>query len=234
VQSDIAIITGASKGIGRSVAKQLAKKDLEVLAVARNESQLISLQDEILKDNGTCTYLSFDLRKEHDLKQLIDFLKNRKLKIRILIHNAGIARVGSVADMPLTDWQDTLDINVTVPFYLTQKCIPLLHEKAHIFFINSVAGLETFSDWSAYCVSKWGLRALADTLRTELAEKGIKVTSIYPSSVDTPMQDQLPYNWDRSKMLKADDVAKAIIDCYLQPEHVYIKELELQSSAGTF
>jgi NADP-dependent 3-hydroxy acid dehydrogenase YdfG len=78
------------------------------------------------------------------------------------------------------------------------------------------------------------LRALADTLRQELAPRGIKVTSIYPSSVDTPMQDQIPYDWDRSKMLKSDDVAEALVNCYQQPAHVQIKEIYLENLAGTF
>ena len=157
-----------------------------------------------------------------------------KTKIILLVHSAGIAKIGTVETMSFSDWQKTIDVNLSSPFFLSQKCIPHLSKNAHIFFVNSVAGNQTFSEWAAYCASKSGLRALADTLRQELAPGGIKVTSIYPSSVDTPMQDKIPYDWDRSKMLRPDDVAEALVNCYQRPAHVQIKDIHLENLAGTF
>jgi NADP-dependent 3-hydroxy acid dehydrogenase YdfG len=232
--SEIALVTGASKGIGRCIAKKLAKTGLTVFATARNISQLKSLKKEIEKHSGSCYLYSAELTNETELDEIVNEILNLKMRIRVLVQNAGIALVGEVKKLPLSDWQQSLHINLTVPFMVTQKCIPFLSDNAHIFFINSVAGNQTFPEWSAYCASKYGLRALADSLRQELAPDGIKVTTIYPSSVDSPMQDKIPYDWDRSKMLKPDDIAEVLISCYQQPAHVQIKDIHLENLAGTF
>lgn len=234
MSSEIALVTGASKGIGRSVAKKLAEAGLPVFATARNISELQSLQKEIEDRSGTCVFYPAELTNETQLDLLVKEILKSDTKISLLVHSAGIAKVESVGKMAVSEWQKTMDINLTAPFMLTRKSIPLFGEGSHIFFVNSVAGYKTFSEWSAYCASKWGLRALADTLRQELAPRGIKITSIYPSSVDTQMQDQIPYDWDRSNMLKPDDVAEALVNCYQQPAHVQIKEIYLENLAGTF
>jgi NADP-dependent 3-hydroxy acid dehydrogenase YdfG len=232
--SEFALVTGASKGIGRSVATKLAEIGTNIFATARNVSELKSLKKEIDNRSGTYKFYPAELTNERQLDLLVEEILKEKVKINLLVHSAGIANVGSVEKMPFSEWQQTIDVNLTIPFQLTQKCIPLLSENAHIFFVNSVAGSQTFSEWSAYCASKWGLRALADTLRQELAPRGVKVTSIYPSSVDTPMQDKIPYDWDRTKMLSPDDVAEALVNCYQQPAHVQIKDIHLENLDGIF
>jgi NAD(P)-dependent dehydrogenase (short-subunit alcohol dehydrogenase family) len=131
-------------------------------------------------------------------------------------------------------WREVLETNLTVPFLLSRQCIPLMAEHSRIIFINSIGGKLAFPEWSAYCAAKHGLRALADVLRQEVAEKSIRVTSVFPASVDTPLQAELPYNWDRSKMLKAEDVARVIVDIFRQPEQVVIREVDLENPAGVF
>lgn len=232
--SELALVTGASKGIGRSVAIKLSKLGLKIFATARNISELENLKKEIEKQSGICTIYPAELTNENELDNLLKVILSEKEKIGLLVHCAGYTRVCAVEKMPFSEWKKTIDINLTSPFQLTQKCLPKLATNAHIFFINSVAGNDTFSEWSAYCASKWGLRAFADTLRKELAPRGIKVTSIYPSSVDTPMQDKIPFNWDRSKMLSPNDVASVLVNCYQQPPHVQIKDIHLENLAGTF
>ena len=232
--SKLALITGASKGIGKAVALAAADAGLDVIATARNESELKSLQQTIQLKGGNCLIQTAELTNDVELQNIVGKLNKQDKKISLLVHSAGSANVGLVSEMELTKWRETIETNLSAPFYLTQKCLPLIEKGGHIIFINSVAGKQTFPEWSAYAASKFGLKALADTLRQELASRHIKVTSIYPTSVDTPMQDKLPYNWDRSKMLNAEIVAKAVIDCFLQPEEVMIKELEIENMAGTF
>jgi NADP-dependent 3-hydroxy acid dehydrogenase YdfG len=232
--SKLAVVTGASKGIGRSVAKKLAKSGLNIFATARNVTELESLKKEIEDQSGNCIIYPAELTAEDEFDLLVKEIIRKDVKISLLVHSAGIVKIGTVEKMSFSDWQTTIDVNLSSPFQLSQKCIPHLARNAHIFFINSVAGNQTFSEWSAYCASKSGLRALADTLRQELAPRGIKVTSIYPASVDTPMQDKIPYDWDRSKMLSPDDVAEALVNCYQQPAHVQIKDIHLENLAGTF
>jgi len=234
VPSDLALITGASRGIGRSTAKVFASSGLKVFAISRNLEDLSSLQKEIVKDSGQCIYQSTDLMIVEQIDQVVERMKSTGLKIAALVHNAGIAKVGQLKDIKPTDWRETIEINLIAPFILTHKLFPFLSDHCHIFFMNSVAGRQTFPEWSAYCASKWGLKALADVLRQELSGTGIKVTSVYPSSVDTGLHDQLPYEWDREKMLKDDDVAEAIIACFKQSSQVQVREIDLENLSGTF
>jgi NADP-dependent 3-hydroxy acid dehydrogenase YdfG len=232
--SDIALVTGASKGVGRSIAKKLAVTGLKVFATARNVDELESLKQEIEEKSGTCIIYPAEITDEFQIAEMVNEILKQGMDIKVLVQNAGVALVGPVKDMPISQWQQTLDVNLTTPFLLTQKCIPVLSKNAHIFFINSVAGTQAFGNWSAYCASKYGLKALADSLRQELAPDGIKVTTIYPASIDTQMQDKIPYDWDREKMLNPDNVAEALVNCYQQPTHVQIKDIHLENLAGTF
>jgi 3-oxoacyl-[acyl-carrier protein] reductase len=234
VPYDLALITGASKGIGFSTAKALAVTGLTIFAIGRNLEDLRRLQKEITENNGNCFFQSTDLVKDSSIDKIIEKVKSTGNKIRVLIHNAGIARVGKVQDLQPADWCQTIELNLNIPFILTHHLLPYLTTNAHIFFINSVAGRETFPEWSAYCASKWGLKAFADSLRQELAGTDIKVTSVYPSSVDTPMHDRLPYDWDRKKMLKDIDIANAILTCLKQESHLLIKEIDVENLSGTF
>lgn len=234
MDSEIAVVTGASKGIGRQVAIKLAEEGMSVIGLGRSESDLRSLKKEAKDKDGKFDYYVTDLTDPHQLDELMKKLTSPDQKIRLLVHSAGIAHVGSVEKMPITKWRETIDTNLSVPFSFTQKCIPWLSNNAHIIYVNSVAGKETFADWSAYCASKWGLKALADSVRKELAPRGIKVTSVYPASVNTPMQDTIPYDWDRERMLSAKDVSEAIVNCFMQPDHVQINEIQLENISGTF
>ena len=232
--SDLALITGASKGIGRATALKLAIEGVEILATGRNVADLESLKDEILAAGGTCHIHPAELTNDSDLNVLIDEITKSGKRLKLLVHSAAVAKVGKVEEMKKADWQDVIETNLSAPFYLTQKCLPLLNSGSQIIFINSRAGKQSFSEWAAYCASKHGLRAMADVLRAEVSVKGIRVTTIYPASVDTPMQTGLPYDWDTSKMMQPEDVARAVIDCFKQPANVTITDLELQNPAGIF
>jgi len=234
VPSKLALITGASKGVGRAVALALAAENITMLVTGRNENDLQRLKAEVEKQKGTCIYIVADLNDDRSIDRLIDEIALQGNELDLLVHSAGIANVGSVADMTLEAWQESLSINLTAPFYLTQRCLPFMTKGAKIIFINSVAGRTSFPEWSAYSAAKAGLAAFADTLRQEVQADGIKVISIFPTSVDTPMQDKLPYNWDRSKMLTPEQVAEIVRVCYEQPERVLLKNIEIENISGTF
>jgi 3-oxoacyl-[acyl-carrier protein] reductase len=234
VISKFALITGASRGIGRSVARTLAHEGLHVIISGRNEKALGELKHEIDSDGGACTYFVADLGKPEEIDKLTGLVAEKTGSLDLLIHSAGIARVGKVADLMLQDWNDSLSINLTAPFYLTRRCLPNLRRNALIIFINSVAAKNSFPDWAAYSAAKAGLAAFADVLRKEVQDLGIKVTSVFSASVNTPMQDSLPYKWDRSRMLTPDQIAQIVLDCYRQAGKVMLKNVDIENIAGTF
>jgi NADP-dependent 3-hydroxy acid dehydrogenase YdfG len=223
------MITGANGGIGKEIAKSLAAAGHTIIALARNQQRLQALAGEI-----GCTTISADLTVKEEIEKIATYLNNHNQRINALIHCAGIARVAKIGDMSWEAWQQVLAINLNAPFYLSRVLLPYIKQPGHLIFVNSTAGLDTFPEWGAYCASKYALRALADTLRKELKESSIKVTSVYPASTDTGMHEDLPYNWNRKKMLKAENVARAVAYCIEQSEHVSVNSIDLEHVTGTF
>lgn len=229
-----AVVTGAGKGIGKAISLKLAEEGFGILAIARSGDDLQSLVELVRAKGGRAEYLILDLSRSEDIRSSADFFKQYKNHITMVVHNAGIARVAFLADMPFEDFLAVQDVNVNAPFLLTQTLLPLMSDQSQFIFVNSTAGKQSFAGWGAYSVSKFALKALADALRQEVSSRGIRVTSIYPSAVDTPIHDSMPYNWDRSKMMKTEDIANAVAYCAQQPASVRINEIELENTAGKF
>jgi len=232
--SKLALITGASKGVGAAIARTLSENGFAVLLTARDEAALSQVTGYLQAEGAVAYAVAADITTEEGIAALDRAVAKTGVDLGLLVHNAGMARVGKVAEMKKEDWQAVLNLNLTTPFLLTQKLLPRLHAGSQIIFINSIGGRQVFAEWSAYCASKYGLRALADSLRQEVAEQGIRVTSIFPGAVDTPLHDNLPYDWARDKMMKPADVAAAVLYCARQAPNVRINELELESVAGKF
>ncbi len=228
------IITGASRGIGKAIACRLAERGFNLILIARNESLLSKLSAQIHQAGGEAVWFRADLTNENDLNLLSDWFRSKGLRVNNVILNAGLALIGKVLEMPIQDWRQIFETNVLAPVVLLQRVKEHLQEKGHIIFINSVAGKTVFPDWGAYSASKFALKAVAQTLRQELAEKKIHVTSIFPSSVNTSLHDHLALQWDRTKMLKAEDVARTVEWLLTNPEHVNIDELSMENINGLF
>ncbi len=232
--SKLAVVTGASRGIGATISRLLAEEGLGVLMLARSSQGLGGVAGYIQSEGGYAIPLPTDLNKQEDIEEVVKYVDDFKGDLSLVVHNAGYASVGKIADYQWEEWEKTLSLNLSAPFRLTQKLLPRMKKGGQFIFINSVAGKTPFPEWSAYSAAKYGLKAFADTLRKEVSPQGIRVTTIFPSSVDTTMHDQLPYGWDRSKMLKSTEVAKAVLYCLHQPSDISIKELDLENISGTF
>lgn len=232
--SNLAIVTGASRGIGAAVARMFAELGVAVLLVSRTEKDLNGIADYLEAEGLKAYILAGDVTLAGDQDRVVDFVKRFNGGLRYLVHNAGTARLGSVAELNPADWRRMLEVNLTAPFMMTQKLLPHLNKGSQIFFINSVAGKNAFPGWSGYCASKAGLKALADTLRQEVRPKGIRVTTLYPGAVDTNLHDNLQTDWDREKMLKPSHIAGAIKHIITQPEFVAINDLDIENTAGQF
>ncbi len=232
--SKLAVVTGASKGIGASIARELSEAGYGVLLLARSAEGLADVAGYLQAEGGTVFTLAVDLSDSREAEKINRTIDKIGLPVSVLIHNAGMVRLGTVRNLSLEDWQTTLHLNLTAPFWLTKTILPYMMDGSQIIFINSIGGKQAFPEWSAYCASKFGLRALAESLRAELENEGIRVTSIFPGSVDTPLHDDLPLNWQRDKMIKATDIGRAVLYILKQPGRVRINELELESSSGRF
>ena len=228
------LVTGAGKGIGKATARLLAQNGWGVVLVARQTSDLQQLTEQISAEGGSAHWISMDLTREENLSRLAASIKDWKIDLHALVLNARIARIGSIISMPLSQWRDIFEMNVLSQVAILQALFPLLKKPAHIVFMNSVAGKEAFAQWGAYAASKFALRAVADTLRAELAGQDIKVTSIFPSSTDTPLQDALGLDWDRAQMLRPESVAQAVWTALNAPKQALVKEIVVEHAKGLF
>jgi NAD(P)-dependent dehydrogenase (short-subunit alcohol dehydrogenase family) len=182
----VVIITGASSGIGRAAAKLYAENGSKVVAVGRNEKELISLREEILETKGLFKIYLADIRETSQVERLVNDTIENFGQIDVLVNAAGIIMNGTIENTTLDDWDKMMNINLRSVFYLIQKCLPHLEKtKGNIVNVSSVAGTRAFPNVLAYCVSKAGIDQLTHCAALELAPKGIRVNAVNPGVVVT-------------------------------------------------
>lgn len=233
-----ALITGASRGIGRAVALTLARQGIPVALVARSYEDLRAVQTQIKELGGRAEIYPIDLSDLSALPQRLQSLLADFGPCDVLVNNAGIAHVGPLATLSLSDWQRVIDLNLTAAFLCAQAVLPGMRQRRFGTIVNvvSIAGKRAFPNWGAYCASKFGLMGLSQALAEEERQYGIRVTSLCPGSVDTPLwdTDTVGVSFDRSKMLSAEWVADLIAYIVRLPSGAVIEDLTLMPSSGTF
>lgn len=186
MEGKIAIITGASSGIGRASAIEFITNGATVIGVGRNESDLGRLRDETRELSGTLRTHLADVTEHSQVDRLISETVEHYGRIDVLINAAGIIKSGNIESTTLDEWDKMMDINVRSVFNLMQKCLPFLEaSKGNIVNISSVTGLRSFPNVLAYCVSKSAVDQLTRCTALELAPKGIRVNAVNPGVVVT-------------------------------------------------
>lgn len=181
------LITGAGSGIGAATAKQLSRRGDGLVLLARNEKRGAELTAQFPGSRALVADLT-------DPAAIASALEGQDLPLRLdsLIQAAGVVDLAAVGDLSAALWRNTIDVNLLAPAELTRLCLPALRAaRGHVVFVNSGAGLASHPLWAAYAASKFGLRALADSLRGEERTHGVRVTTIYPGRVATPMQEKV-------------------------------------------
>ncbi len=201
------LITGAGSGIGAALADTLHARGDDLVLLARSEERAAELAS---KYDGACTLVA-DLAKVASLAEL-----ELPESLDSVTHAAGVVDLGTVAELTAQEWREQIDVNLLAPAELTRLALPALRAaRGTVVFVNSGAGLRANPEWSAYAASKHGLRALADALRAEEREHGVRVTSVYPGRTATPMQqkvhDQEGKEYDAGEWIRPESVADAVL-----------------------
>jgi 3-oxoacyl-[acyl-carrier protein] reductase len=204
----IALVTGAGRGIGRTIATTLAKNGCEICLTARSLDQLVTVQSEIQALAGKANVVQADLTRDDDLHSLVQ----RCGPVDILINNAGWGKRAPVVRSRVDDWDQTFRLNLRAPMILAKEFLPAMIKKGDgaVINIGSVSGKSGEANGAAYSASKFGLIGFTQSLYEEVREHGIKVAVILPGFVDTPMIPPVKH-LDRSKMIQAEDVAQAVL-----------------------
>jgi NAD(P)-dependent dehydrogenase (short-subunit alcohol dehydrogenase family) len=188
MKGKVAIVTGASSGIGRATAVRFVRAGATVVAAARSEQALNSLRSEVADEDGELKVHLADLKEQSQIERLVSSTIEYYGQIDVLVNSAGIIANGTVTDTSLENWDKMMDINLRTVFYLTQLCVPHLEKTGgNVVNVSSVAGTRAFPNVLAYCVSKAALDQLTRCAALELAEKKIRVNAVNPGVVITEL-----------------------------------------------
>lgn len=221
----VAIVSGASRGIGKAIALLLALQGAKVVAVARSESELADLTQ---KTQGMCVVA--DISDEADAQFVVDETLRSFGRLDILVCNAGVGSFNELEHFSAAEWDRMFDTNVKGTFLLCKAAVPHFkaQKRGHIVGITSDVAKRTFAHGTAYGASKFAQDAVLASLRKEVRPHGIKVSTIYPGLVDTYFNDSAPGSIEAEKThLRPADVAQAVRYVLEAPAHVVIDELML-------
>ena len=233
--SKIALVTGATSGIGRATARILAQNNYKIILCGRRKERLETLEKELSEFTQIYT-LCFDVRDKKAVFQSINSLPSDFSKIDVLINNAGNAHgLSPIQDGDVDDWDAMIDINVKGLLYVSKAIIPQMIERksGHIINIGSTAGKEVYPNGNVYCASKFAVDALNKSMRIDLNPFGIRVGAIHPGMVETEFsevrfkgdKDKAATTYKGLKPLTPEDIADIIHFVVSRPYHVNIADL---------
>lgn len=225
----VAVITGASSGIGKGIALKLSNEGATVVLVARDEKKLDRVSTELRKAGArNYEFISADVTKREDIDRAIKQTIEEFGKVDILVNSAGQMKSSAITEGDVQAWDDMIDTNVKGTLYAINAVMPYFQQQqsGHIINIASISGFEVTKSSTLYSATKAAVHAITQGLEKELAKTGIRSTSISPGMVDTAMTNET--DWGSRKMLKPKDIANAVVYALTQPSHVNVNEITIR------
>ena len=231
----IAVISGASFGIGECIAKELASNGITVCLGARSTDKLNEIVDDIHSSGGIAYPFFLDLLDDHSIKSFIKNV-NKIGDVKTLINNSGFGKFDKIENAQISDWDEMMSVNLRGAFVLSKAFIPDMkkNNSGNIMFINSVAGKHGYPFSAGYVASKFGLRGLAESLRNELRQDNVKVTSIYPGAVDSLFWDNINADFPRDEMMNAKEIADTVLFAIQKPGIGALEDIVIRRTKGDF
>jgi NADP-dependent 3-hydroxy acid dehydrogenase YdfG len=233
----VALITGASSGIGEATAIAFAEEGAKVALVARRHDRLVELADRIERDGGKALPLEADVADHGQVEALVGETAGALGGLHILVNNAGVMLLGPVDGADVAEWQRMVDVNVLGLLYCTREAMPVIRDSGggDIVNLSSVSGRTASLGQAVYNLTKWGVVGFSEGLRQEALHSNIRVTCVEPGMVDTELQghNENPMvieaiektKADIGEVLQAKDIAAAITYAVSQPPHVSVNEI---------
>jgi 3-oxoacyl-[acyl-carrier protein] reductase len=217
----VAVVTGASRGIGRATALRLAA-DYEIVAIARSDDALESLAQEIEASGGLCRPRVVDVTEPAAVRAAL-----AGIDAQVLVNNAGVGTTKPFVELTRDEWMRMVDVNLNALFDVTQALVgPMIERRSgHIVFIGSISGRSAYPGGTCYAATKHAVMGLSESLMLELREFGVKVSIVNPGSVATNFSARSDASW----MLAAEDVANAVADVLNTPPNVLIHRVEVRT-----
>ena len=239
----IALITGATAGIGEETAMQLAGEGYHVIITGRRKERLKKLAEQIKSScNVEVLTLTFDIRSRAEVDEAIDNLPEEWQNIELLINNAGLAAgLKHLQEGDINDWEQMIDTNVKGLLYISRKIMPgmVARESGHIINVSSIAGKEVYEKGNVYCATKHAVEAITKGMRLDMLKHGIRVSSVSPGLVETEFsmvrfkgdEERAASVYDGLEALRAEDIAETIVWIASRPPHVNINDVLITPTA---
>jgi NADP-dependent 3-hydroxy acid dehydrogenase YdfG len=229
-KDQIAVVSGASSGIGKAIALGLATQGARLCLLGRKLDKLEEFAGDIRSMTQYAKSYQVDLMLDEEIMESADRLKQDFGGVDILIHSAGVICRGRLEDGPVEDFDWQYRVNVRAPYVLTQALLPLMRScKGQVVFLNSSAGLNARADVGQYAATKHALKAIADSFREEVNTDGLRVLSVFLGRTSTPMQEAVhkmegkPYHPEH--LIQPEDVAAIVIDALSLPRTAEVTDI---------
>ena len=238
LEGKVAVVTGASSGIGRATALALAKEGAQVTIAARRGDELRLLSEHITKLGGQALPIVTDVTNKLQVQQVVQRTQEKFGRLDILVNSAGVMLIGPIQEANTDEWQRMIELNLLGLMCMTHAALTVMKEQGvgHIVNISSAAGRSARAYVGVYNATKWGVCAFSEALRQEVCKQNIRVTTIEPGAVATEITDHITNPAIRQQAqayyklitpLQSEDVASAILYAVTQPKHVNVNEILL-------
>jgi NADP-dependent 3-hydroxy acid dehydrogenase YdfG len=231
----VALVTGASSGIGHATARALASAGASVAVAARRTERLAALEAELSALGAKTLTLELDVTDEEAVRAAVASTVESLGSLDVVVNNAGVMLLGQIEGADTSDWRRMIDTNVYGLMYVTHAALPhLLQSRGALVQVSSVAGRVARAGSGAYNASKWAVNAFSEALRQEVTTRGVRVVVIEPGMVDTELREHITQQSARDnanaraatiRQLQAGDVAEAILYAVTAPDHVSLNEI---------
>lgn len=230
----VGVVTGASRGIGQSIASALARRGCTTVLTSRRMAAARPVAEGLREAGLHAKAAELDVTSEASVRELFHSIKKLG-RLDILVNNAGVAhRLAPVQELDPKVWRDVIETNLNSLFLCTHYALPLMSEGGAIVNNLSVAAQGTFPGHSGYNASKWGGLGFTNTLREELRPRRIRVVALIPGPTDTEIWETfMPEVAHSNKMMSPDAVAQAVVDCLSLPENSVAEEIKIRPITGT-
>ena len=230
LNNSVAIVTGAGRGIGRAIALALAENGANVVVSSRTQKEIDAAKEKIIALGRKSIAIRGDVAKEVDVKNVISQTVSEFGKIDILINNAGIGAFAPVTELKTEDFDNMWATNMRGVFLFSKYVIPHMakQKSGNIVNISSLAGRNAFKGGAGYSATKWALIGFSRTLMLEVREHNIRVITLCPGSVDTDFSPSQKNPKESSRIPKAEDIAKIVVNTLQMPDNVLVSEIDIR------
>ena len=230
----VALVTGASRGIGRAISVALGAEGATVVAAARSVEKLNETARLVADAGGAAEVMCVELSDEDSIKGLVSAVGEKYGRLDVLVNNAGVTHSANLKETQTEDWDRLFAVNSRAPFILTREALGLLEKSARGYIVNiaSVVGVKGYPQQSAYTASKHALRGMTMSLAEELRGSGIRVHLICPGGVDTEMVSRVRPDIKKDELMKAEEIAELVVYLVTHKGNAVVDELHIRRASS--